>query len=454
MPRFEGDYSVSSIIRFTGDPFVDTGAAVLEYRLKKPANEISRADSQRQAAELEEIYSRKAWSGFLSVIFPNSCWCNPTMSASSREQQRLALLDSFDWPALPGRTCCYCERPAQHVADRSTVPMLTGATVMTAGAWGRPGLPVCSACQYAIQFYPLATLKVQGRPLFWWTPHHDWMFALTEIFAIRVDQLVTASPDGMPNLSWPSTRLLETAEEVLQQANAHEALPAVDLVGVHATNYGSGPDFQEFRLRRGLLEFVKAGQGYAAYRQIRTEGSKPRKKINKKTGKGDPRYQPNYFFEDLGKLLQPGRQADPAILSRHFRPQAGRVPGVFEVSCMFARKVLEMKQQQVEAIKALANQIAGSQKAEQYLDRLFRRPGLTNYISTLADISHRMSRAGEAPVSMETVLQAFDMTNEDEPLSRNGSLVRELILIRLIEALPQEKLSALPELQSETEERD
>ncbi|MGH9632176.1 MAG: hypothetical protein ACRD7E_28050, partial [Bryobacteraceae bacterium] len=204
---------MNSIVRFTGDPFVDAGAAVLEYRLNKPASEINLEDLQRQAAELEEIYRRKAWSGYLSVIFPNSCWCNPTMSGASREKQRRTLLDSFGWPAIPDRTCSYCQRPAQHMADRSTVPMLTGATAMTAGAWGQPGLPVCSACQYAVQFYPLATLKVQGRPLFWWTPHHRWMFALTEIFAIRVDQLVTASPNGMPNLRLPSSPRLEAAEE-------------------------------------------------------------------------------------------------------------------------------------------------------------------------------------------------------------------------------------------------
>ena len=124
------------------------------------------------------------------------------------------LLRSFEKAAIEGRYCVYCHRPAQHVADRSMIPMLTSATTMTCGPGGEPGLTVCSGCLFAIQFYPLAALKVNGKPMFWWTPHHDWMASLTWDFLHRMGKVVEASPEKVTSLSWPSTRLLESAVDV------------------------------------------------------------------------------------------------------------------------------------------------------------------------------------------------------------------------------------------------
>ena len=75
---------------------------------------------------------------------------------------------------------------------------------------------------------------------------------------------------------------------------------------------------------------------------------------------------------------------------------------------------------------------------------LFGLVKLTNYIRTLTEISDLMKRANEAPLATETILQAFDLTHEDDASPRDEGLVRELILIRLIEVLPQERLKELP----------
>ena len=444
---------MSPVIQFVGDPFVDTGAAVLEFRLDKPCADFSESDLAYQANELAALYSQRAWIGYLTVHFPNSCWCNATTGSDKKQQQQDALLRGFNWPALAGRECVYCRRLAQQIADRSMIPLLTGVTTMTTGPGGEPGLPVCSACLFAIQFYPLATLKVIGRPLFWWTPQHEWMFCLTSNFARRVSQIIEASPEQVPSLNWPSTRLLETAEEVLQEARDVD-LPLVDLIGCHMTNYGSGPDFEEIRLKRGILEFLRAAKQYSAYRAIRdsaweTVSAKPRKAATASPKRSPSGYRRNLFFEDIGNMLRRATVGRSAILHRHFTPHAGREAGVFELACHFARKVLEMTQEQVNAIKELADQIAASRQAESYLDRLFQRRGFTNYIRTLTEISDRMKRANEAPLATETILQAFDLTNEDDASPRDEGLVRELILIRLIEVLPQEQLKELPQLESE-----
>lgn len=447
---------MEELLRFVGDPYVDAGVAVLEVRLNKAAAEFSQSDLRRQADELRVIYARKAWSGYLTVHFPNSCWCNATMGAEIRRKKQDSLLDSFEAPAIPGRWCVYCGRSAQHIADRSIIPLLTGAATMTSGPGGEPGLPVCSGCQFAIQFYPLAALKVNGRPLFWWTLQHEWMFALTRSFVLRVEQIVEASPEQVPSIGWPPTRLIETAEGVFQEFSGRDAL-VMDLVGCHATNYGSGPDYEEYRLNRSLLEFLKKARQYAAYRTIRDSSWEAVK--TKKTGSGQEEsraaateFRRNFFYEDLGKLLRGGAGPYAGLVSRYFRPYAGKVEGVFEVACLFARKVLGMTQRQVEAIQDLAGRIAASAQAEKYLERLFQRRGLLNYIRTLSEISDRMKRSEETPLPTQTILDAFDLTNEDDTVDRGGSLVRELILLRLIETLPREKLETLPQLESNESE--
>ena len=247
---------------------------------------------------------------------------------------------------------------------------------MMMGPGGEPGLPVCAACLFAIQFYPLATLKVSGRPLFWWTPQHEWMFELARAFAVRVEQLVEGSPDEVPNLSWASTRLIEEVSNAF--ADKGDGLPIVDLVGCHSTNYGSGPDYEEIRLRRGVLGFgfLKTAQQYPAYRAIRDSAWE---NTRGKKGKGNaeqvpPQVRRNFLYEELGSQFTGVRSKRGSLISRFFRPFAGKEPGVFELCSVYARKVLDMTQEQVDAVKELANQIAASGECEDYLRQREHRP--------------------------------------------------------------------------------
>ena len=69
------------LISYVGDPFVDTGVAVLEHQLEKPCEDFSEADLIAEGIKLVEIYSKKQWRGILTFHFPNSGWTNPTMGA-------------------------------------------------------------------------------------------------------------------------------------------------------------------------------------------------------------------------------------------------------------------------------------------------------------------------------------------------------------------------------------
>jgi hypothetical protein len=280
------------------------------------------------------------------------------------------------------------------------------------------------------------------------------MYQLTLSFAIRVAQIVDGSPDQVVNLGWPSTLLLKTAEDVFADLGVvGSELPLVDLLGCHATNYGSGPDYEELRISRGVLDFLRSAQAYSAYRTIRDAAwenpdAKPRRKSKDSEPKPD-RGRRNFLFEELGTRLRGEMHRGDKVIRRFFTRHAGHEPGVFELACIYSRKVLDMTQEQVDAIKELAGQIADSQHAKKYLDRLFQRSTLTNYLRALSEISDRMKRAKENPLSMDMVLRALDLASEDDATGRDSALVRELILIRLIEILPQETVQALAVIDQE-----
>ena len=146
-------------IQYVGDPFVDAGVAVLEYRLDKACSDFSESDLVVQKEKLKDEYGRRCWRGYLTVHFPNSGWCNATMGEAAKAAFLEEVLGGHGLePVRPRRACAYCGRPAQVLADRSYVPLLTSKTNMVAGPGGAPGLPVCGYWVYAIRspFHKLA----------------------------------------------------------------------------------------------------------------------------------------------------------------------------------------------------------------------------------------------------------------------------------------------------------
>ena len=162
---------INETVRYTGHPFVDAGVAVLECYLEKPCEEIQDVDLEKASEWVKSLYSRKDMKGYLTVHFPNSGWCNATIGKDKKEEYIKNVLSSYTQsPLIPQRTCAFCDRPANFLADRQHIPLLTGMTLLVTAPSGILGLPVCGYCLCSVQFYPMGTLKVAGRPLFWWTP--------------------------------------------------------------------------------------------------------------------------------------------------------------------------------------------------------------------------------------------------------------------------------------------
>ena len=384
---------MKGMVQYVSDPFVDAGVAVLECKLEKPCAKFTKDDLKDEAKKLESMYGSKIWRGYLTVHFPNSGWCNATIGEEKRKEFLESSLRGYRRePLTPRRGCSYCGRPAQLMADRSSIPLLTGKTIMVAGAGGAPGLPVCGHCLLAIQFYPLCTLKVEGKPLFWTTPDPQWTFRLTRRFLTVVEKVLALNHEQFTSLRWPSTQLLRYASEVVEEWAAEpkdKRPPLCDLVGCQATNYGSGPDYAELRIPSGLLEFwANAGSFGSLYREIVQEaweadragkGGKTRKKGSRegdeKVGLGDLGRR-NLLYEDLGGAFRAPdfREGAKGVARRYFlagaRDQVRR--GRFDLTVYFLEKVAGMEKTRLEAIREIADAVAESKARSQILDRLMR----------------------------------------------------------------------------------
>ncbi|HXM44060.1 MAG TPA: hypothetical protein VN924_22685 [Bryobacteraceae bacterium] len=426
-------------VRYVGDPFVDAGVAVLEHRIGKPHTEFTAEDLSLQASWLESEYARKIWSGYLTLHFPNSGWCNPTMSADKKAAFRNEALRGFSRPTI-GRACAYCGRPAQALANRSQIPLLTSEASMVAGPGGTPGQPVCARCRYAIQFYPLATLKVNGKPLFWWSADTGWLFYLTQEFLGTAAQVLAVSGDSLTNVPWPSTRLLNAAWRVLNRVvEAGQELSVADVVGCHATNYGSDADYQEVRLPRDLLEFWAEARNFRAYSAIVEAHWETGRKKKAAAKRNDAKIQApewtrrNAYYEDLGGMLRSAADPKAALaLARRYFVRIGQPveQGAFALARLFLQRMTEMTRERLDAVERIAGRIKDSRRCQDAVDRLFEA---RNVIGALVEIQARLLRDCDTPLGTADIYLAFDIVSDDDATTRDSFFVRDLMLLKILE---------------------
>jgi len=469
----------ATLVRYTGNPYVDAGVAVLELRLRKPCSEFTDSDLADQAGWVEKEYRKKIWKSYLMLHLPNCAWTQVNPDSEKNRTYIRTVLESYkaDFPDL-GQRCAFCGRPAKVYADRRYVPLLTGETIMVAGAGGHPGLPVCGYCVLAVHFYPFATLKVEGRPLFWWAPDPRWMLRLNRYFYGQVQKLLAASGDDLPKLRWPATRLLHAARQAIDEVEKlpdSERDPFCDIVGIHATNYGTAANYDELRIPRGLLEFWgEAGTLGDLYRRIEqraweSETDERLKKAKRKDSKPREDLSPavkeasrkNLLYEALGKAFRAADFRDEAKLVAvdFFMTRRGKEvePHTTALAELFLEKVADMQKQRLDAVRTIADNIAdhlilsGNDRRAAW--ELFRRRlKLGEFLQFCSVIQRKLSDAGH-PIEWEDFLLAMGIESEDDRTAADHWLVQELILIRLYERLAKTPvLSELPEPEISGEE--
>jgi CRISPR-associated protein Cst1 len=466
------------MIRYTGNPYVDAGVAVLELRLQKSCAEFTLDDLASQASEIKHEYTKSLWKSYLMVHLPNCAWTQKDLSSEKNSAYLKKVLESYrpEFPELD-RKCAFCGRHAKVFADRRYVPLLTGETIMSSGSGGVPGLPACGWCVYSVHFYPFATLKVEGRPLFWWSSDPVWTLHLTQIFVEKLNRILAMVSEELPKLRWPTTQLLQAAREAMTKLESKKFAPVPplsDITGIHATNYGTDPNFEELHIPRGLLEFWQEAGSFPAYQEIESRAweiapvkAKPRKTKKTKSSeeiaedKDSEKAQipfefirRNYLYESLGEAFRSNDFQEKAklVAAQFFLRRHGKshTLGTLEVTELFLQKVAGMERERLEAIREIADHIAdhliigaGDHKAAGRLIR--RKLRLGEFLQFLSYIQRKLSEAHK-PLAWDKVLTALNLQADDDRTATDYWLVQELVLIRLYERLANSPAMAeLPE---------
>lgn len=466
------------MIRYTGNPYVDAGVAVLELRLRKPCDQFTVSDLEAQAMEIDREYRKKIWRSYLRIHFFNCAWTQADLSSEKNKTYIQNVLAGYrSAPLEPTRRCVFCCRVANVLADRSHIPLLTGKANMTAGAGGDPGLPVCGYCLFAVHFYPLATLKVQGgprepgRPLFWWTLETGWTRRLAQRFYLNAQKILVASPEDFINLSWPWSQLLRAAREAVddwEKSPAPHRPPLCDIVGIHATSSGLGPDYDELHVPRGLLEFWSEAGAFELYRIIEREAwESDRTKTSKGKGKskGDIASEPaapvpelarrNRLYEALGEAFRSPdyREKAKKVAVQFFLRRKGKdvTANTTALAEFFLEKVADMEKERLEAIRGIADAIVEVPDPKWIIDKLMRSGrSLYDFVPVMRAVQQKLSAEGKS-ITWEKFLLALNLATDDDATTRDTWLVSELVLVRVFERLAESRKQLLAEISTPEE---
>lgn len=444
------------IYTYTGHPLVDVGASVIAaFNHRRSVEEVTEQDVAEIVRFITQHYFRDPLKGFLTTVFPNSAYANPTMGEDRKREVAADVLATSPLSEAEGQErCSFCGQAAKR-RFRQHVPLVTGEGTVNFTPRGQAGLPVCPACLVAIQACVLGTLKCQGRLLLAHSDDPTLTLRIAAAFLAKNQAILSIPSSGKyPESKYPGTILMD-ALQTSQQSQASSTIRP-SLTAYHLTNYGTSANVDIYHLPCELLAFVNAAQASPPVREGWQYAVRQGWRMGLVSAKGKPAEEPaeyrvgehrNQLYEDLFDLA-----GDRARLSRFVRrhlswrtpdalaraPNGPTVPDAWPLTEVFLRMVLLMEKARVDVLRKLGERFAGyvvEQNDRRFFDRLWRESEryyqLRNHILRA---SHAQVKRGEAPlISFDEFLLAFE---EGEEIARaDWSLARDLLLIRMMDEL-------------------
>lgn len=203
------------IIQFTNHPLVDVGAATIAaFAGKDDPTQVVEDELERLTSYIEQHYTVKPMRSFLTMLFPNSAYTNPSMLPDKRQQELDKVLRSWrlGTPQLD-RPCSFCHQPAVLLAYRENIPLLGSRNSPNFYPEGNPGLPVCGACILAIQATALGTVNCAGRVLFVHSDQPAVTLSYAQAFLRRNQRAIESHRDKMPVYGSARTLIVEILVE-------------------------------------------------------------------------------------------------------------------------------------------------------------------------------------------------------------------------------------------------
>lgn len=420
--------------KYVGHPLVDVGVSVMEILSNKLCDEFTDKDIEDTNNKLIKIYDRKIMKGFLSTIFPNSAWANFSIKKEKKDENIKSLLYETN---IISEKCFYCQQTANRYANRQDIPLLTGMGIINIMSHGK-GVPVCRFCLASIQFFPLATIKVSGKSLFWHTHNDELTYQLClEYFNHLQKLLVGSTDDKIENFSYPYTRLFESLQNTLDniRANNPDKIPITDCIGYHITNYGTSPSYKEYIIPAKVLLFFKKIKENKALDSTHKGIIQENWIIGKKDKNKPADYQVlgNDYYNAWGKYLQDDFGNSIKYVIPYFLMIKKRELISFDLVRLFLIEVAQMDKSRLDKIEKIADKIVAL-KDERLIKELYlKKYNSAKFLDYLVRVQNKLKNSSIGCFSLGDVCAVLNISSLEDSTSYDYWLARDLMLIRMIE---------------------
>jgi CRISPR-associated protein Cst1 len=449
-----GDRSAKCELKYVGHPFVDVGAATIAaYFGKQRPEDVTAQEMEDFADYLRQQYQRKYLSSYLTCVFPNSAYVNPTSGEEKRKDYWAEHLYAYrELAGAEEGTCVLCGEPARVRAYRQHVPMLTGVGVVNFFPGGNAGLRLCPACMLSIAAAPLGCLWCGGKALLVHTDDPNLTFRFAKQHLAWHQRRLALDGDKYPGASQPQTRVIDNLRKLAAEAmERHE--DAVDKTGrptsltaYHFTNSGQGPDIRIYHLPGMVFAFLMEAEADAYSEQWHKVVAAA---WRTKEASDDRDTHRNYLYEDLFRLPDEWQRFVRIYLCRAKLLNTGKDDprgdyGLdrdldklsWPLTELFLERVAGMDKHRIETIRTLADSLAKYIMERDY--RLLRELHLARsyrgFRVALVNASVSEQRAGRPPlVTFDDFVTVFEYGEEDP--RPDWSLSRDLVLLRILEQL-------------------
>lgn len=463
------------MLKFTGHPLVDVGAATIAAFGSKPTPEdVEETDLQVIADYMTDTYTKQPMQSFLTVVFMNSGFVQGSYTLEKRLEYAKEVLQAYKNSATEenGRCVFFPDQISHFRAERKHLPLVTRSTSINFHPSGDPGLPVSGLAMLCIHALPLGCAKVGGKLLAVHSDNPEIMIKFARNFLhenLKKIQLAQQEGDaGLPEYKVSAkTALIETIVEIeAERQEKREDLQAYSVTAYHLSNSGQSnpldarnPPLEIYQLPMDIVTFLGAIVSVtyrSAWQAISKRGWLLPKaaKANAKTASQtieDERPKRNFMYEDLFRLPQDANQfvrryflrvplrhtfAEDPRRAYSLKDEASLVS--WQITDLFLRTVIHMDKKRIEQIRNMGDRLAeyvNSENDQKFFATFYaERKSYEIVRNAIIRVSNALVKQGKPPlVKFDSYIEVFEMP--DDRGRSDWRFARDLILIRLIERL-------------------
>jgi CRISPR-associated protein Cst1 len=477
---------VQEMLRYTGHPLVDVGAAtILAFSHKRKIAELTNSDLDKMADFISREYVINPLKSFLTVAFPNSGFTQPAFEKTPEKRHDYAkrVTRSFYEADSNENRCVFTGDPATNTAlsdkegypvgraFRQHVPLILGENQINFFPNGNSGLPISGKALLCIQAMPLGCAKCGGKLLAVHSDNSDIIEKFAKEFLERNREAISLAHQSnnskLPESGPAKTVLVKTllhADE--ERYNSEKEYQPASLTAYHFSNSGQSnaldarnPPLEIYHLPLEIMDFLWAINNpeykfeWEAVTQRAWQLSQPKKGKKSKEVSHEDETKPrrNYLYEDIFRLPHEAHRfircyflriptkntsSDDPRRAYSLKDDASLVS--WNLTSLFLDKVMHVKESRINRIREIGDQLAdyvNEENDKKFFSTFYGEQSRYDVvINALIRVNRSRLKQGKPPIiRFEPFIEVFE--EPDEKGRSNWRLSRDLVLIRMIERL-------------------